>query len=147
MKQFFAFIIAGLLIAGCAAGGAGNPDEDIVEITERFFVTQLMELFTNPDEFIGRTIRYEGMFSSHLWEHTGEYFHFVYRYTDGCCSPEETAGLEVYLNNFEPLPDNAWVEVVGVFERFESGGSSFLRLNVISLVELEERGAEFVSGM
>lgn len=147
-KVLVLFMVLSSLTLMAACSGESTSGSDYVhEITERFFAMQFFEMSMNSDDFIGRTIRYEGMFTTNYWEPTSEYFHFVYRYTDGCCGPVEPLGLEVYLGNIEPLADNAWVEVTGVLERFQEGGQSFLRLNVTSLIEKEERGSEFVMGL
>jgi len=146
MKNMFtSFILLIVLTLGVGCTGSDvDPGNEVHEITERFFAMQFFEISINTEEFLGRTIRYEGMFITHYWEYTDEYFHLVYRYTEGCCNPVEPLGLEVYLDGIDPLPDGAWVEVTGILERFDYG---FLRLAVTSLIEKEERGAEFVVGL
>jgi len=141
MKKIFAVCIALLILSGCAA------EDDVFEITERFYVMQFMEIMMDADAYIGRTIRYEGMFGTIDLSFREDYFHHVYRNMLGCCGPEGPLGLEVYLNDIEPLPDGTWVEVSGILVRFEVDGRSFLRLDVTSLVELNERGLEMVPRM
>jgi len=104
----------------------------IIEITDYDFALQIQEIQTNRDDFIGRTIRYEGMFLSSYWE--GETIYFIGRLEGGCCG---LYAFEVYLNNFHRLDDETWVEVTGILEEFyvEATGRYFMRLNVIALEE------------
>ena len=146
MKKLFVIlaILLIMLFSGCAA----DASEEVHEITERFFAMQMFELFVEPEEFMGRTIRYEGLFATRTWTTTGEDFHMVYRYTAGCCEPmPEPLGLEIYLNDIDPVPEGAWVEITGILERFEVEGTGFLRLSAISMVEKDERGMELVAGL
>jgi len=121
-------------------------EENIVYIGERFFATQIHEiLYLNTDEYIGRTIRYQGMFWAFHWDETGSNHFYVTRYTYGCCGDYDSSiGFELHLNRTQPLPDGAWVEVTGVLEESDGDGLQHVRLRVISLIELEERGMEFV---
>lgn len=130
-------VVLGLLLVGCASNG---DSDDVIEIGERFFVTQFEDIVLNANRYLGRTIRYEGAFQSFFWEPTGEQLYFALRFTQGCCS-DEPIGFELYLDDIEPVADNTWVEITGVLEEY---GEGFLRLQVISLTEPAERGAERV---
>jgi len=156
-------IISITLLTGCsddndAINNTGSDDDlgevDVVEIDERFFLTQIMHITRNADEYIGRTIRYEGMFQSFYWPASG-FFYMVNRNTWGCCGEDGMVGFEVNLGDIEPLADNAWVEVYGVLEWYVVEWTAdeehdreplrVLRVAIESLTELDERGEEFVS--
>jgi len=144
MKKLAALVIATLLLAvllltGCS-GGSGD---DVIEIGERHFVNQVDEIFLNSSQYLGRTIRYAGMFRTFNWPATGEEFYFVIRYTFGCCG-EEPIGFELNPDGLDLLPNGTWVEITGVLERYEDAEFSSLLLRVVSMVELDEPGAEFV---
>jgi len=143
--KILAIIMALLLLAGCTSS-AGEAEDSVFEISERFFSTQFVEIFLNVDDFIGRTIRYEGIFEE-FNNASGEHFYVVFRYIVGCCGIEGHLGLELILNDIEPLPDGTWTEVSGILAMHEEGGQSVLRLDVISLVELDTRGLEAVPGL
>ena len=138
-----AVLILALLLSACAAEG----DDDVVEISERFFITTFQEIHLNSELYIGRTVRYEGMFRTFQWPDTDEDFYMVYRYVPGCCSPDDgmSIGFIVDLNNIAPLEDNAWAEVTGVLEVYERADAARFRVNVTSLTQPAERGAEFVT--
>jgi len=141
MKRLTAVFLIVLLLAGCSS----SDDADILEIGERFFVTQIEQIYLDPETYLGRTIRYEGIFFSTYWE--GEHFHYVIRYTfDGCCGNDSMTGFEVLLNGIEPFPDDTWVEVTGVLEEYELDLHTILVVNATSVTEKPERGLEFVIG-
>ena len=146
MKKILLLFVSVLLLASLLAGCGGDPaGAGIVEIRERFFVREIHAINMNADEYVGRTVKYEGLFQSFYWAETGEYFFQVYRYVFDCCGTDKAAGFEVYLGDIAPLPDGAWVEVIGVLEWYEVvEGSPFLRVAAISVRELDERGAETV---
>ena len=140
MRKLLALLLAALLLAGCAANGS---DDDVVEIEDRFFLTQVNHIWRNTDEYVGRTIRYEGMFRAFYWPATG-LFYMVHRYTLGCCGNDGITGFEVYLGDIEPFADDTWVEVDGILEWYETDTLRILRVAATSITELEERGREVV---
>ena len=135
MKKVMIVLVAAmlLLLVGC-------DNDGIYVIRERHFVNQIDNIFMNHNRYLGRTIQFEGMFGSYVNPETGAPGHYTYRYTYGCCGDDGLLGFGLVLGEINPVADNSWVEVTGVLE--EDG--QFLVLNVISLIELEERGAEFV---
>jgi len=135
-----ALLVCLLFLVGC--GGDAMDEDNIVLITERFFVQQTQEIWLNPQGYIGRAIRYQGMFFSQDWE--GETFHMVVRFADDCCGGGGAIGFEVYIGDIEPFADDTWVEVTGILEFHDDGDGEILRLNVVSLIEMEERGASTV---
>jgi len=102
-------------------------------LDQDFLIPQLKKIHFNSADFLGRTIRYEGLFARfYLGD---ELIFFVGVEGEGCCGPLE--GLEVYLNNITPVDDYTWVEIAGVLEElYEEDWGHFLRLNLISLVSM-----------
>jgi zinc transport system permease protein len=117
-----------------------------VEIKEKMFIAQTNDVYLNPDEYLGKTIKLEGLFKSDEYPGGGQEYHFVLRYGPGCCGNDGSAGFEVAWEAQTAWPENdAWVEAVGVLDSYEEDGYPYLYLSLVSLVEKEERGAEFVS--
>ena len=162
MKKFlFPIMLVFLLfVAGCASTATQETNTsadrvlniedfegDIVYIGERFFATQITDIMLNSTEqYLGRAIRYEGIFWISYWPPSGRDHYYVIRFTDGCCgSHHGSVGFELYLNGIAPVPDGAWVEVTGVLERSQGDSIQHVHLRAISIVELEERGTDFVS--
>lgn len=124
-----------------------QPDEsDILEIQERLFLAQINDIYLNPDEYVGKTIRYQAIYMNNLeWAEEGQpIVHFVIRYAPGCCGDDGQAGFEVRWNGEYPEM-NDWVEVVGVLkqETFQSG-FKIIYLELLSITVQETRGKEFV---
>jgi len=109
-----------------------------VEISERMFATHINHITMNCDDYLGRTIRIEGIF---LRYDPNEPLYVVYRtLSDGCCVRK--VGFEVKWPGgiTRPYPaDDSWVEAIGVLRR---RGLLYLELN--SLTVLNRRGAGIV---
>jgi len=118
---------------------------DVIEIREKMFIAQTNEIYVNAGDYLGRMIKYEGIFDESVWEEDGQTYHFVIRYGPGCCPGiDNTAGFEVNWDKEYPKQDD-WVEVVGVLEEYGEDGEYYLRLALTSLTVLDKRGAEYVS--
>ncbi|GBR76183.1 zinc transport system permease protein [Candidatus Termititenax persephonae] len=118
-------------------------DAKLVEIRENFFVTQTNEIYANALDYLGRTLKYEGIFSVYEDPDTQKKYYAVIRYGPGCCGTDLNAGFEVIWD--KPYPEtNAWVEAVGVLEEYDDSGIRALRLNLASLKILPTRGKERV---
>jgi hypothetical protein len=124
--------------------------EAVVEIKEKMFIAQTNDVYLNPEDYLGRTIKLEGLFKAYSEEDYGASYCFVIRYGPGCCGNDGSAGFEVAWDEgftLEPLypEEDAWVEAVGTLKSYEEDGFPYLYLSLSSLDVKEERGAEFVS--
>ena len=133
MKKLM-FAIAILLLISFV--GCADSDDDVVVITERFFVMQMTDIVINHRNYEGRTIQMEGLFRE-IQGLTRD-FYVVMRYA--VCCEIKPFWFEVSLNGFEPLENDAWVEVIGTLD-MQTG---LPVLQVTSLTELEERGEVLV---
>jgi len=129
-----------LILSACGQGAGADGEGDIIVIGERFFVNQVVEIVMNANQYTGRTIQFEGIFRAINNAQTGDNHFFVMRFTQGCCGIE-MIGLEVLMEDRTPIDDDAWVEVTGILEIID--GLPMLR--VTAIIEMDERGAEFVS--
>ncbi len=120
-----------------------EPDGDVIEIKEKLFVAQTNDVYYNPDDYMGKTFKYEGIFDSYDDPYNGQTYYAVIRYGPGCCGIDANAGFEVKWDKAYPNK-NDWVEAVGVLEEYEENGQHYLRLALSSLSVLPERGAETV---
>ena len=117
----------------------------IIEIKEKLFIAQVNDVYLNPDDYMGKTIKLEGIFKRETYG--AQDYCFVLRYGPGCCGADGNAGFEVMAEgaakNYPAVDD--WVEAVGVLKSYEEDGFPFLYLALSSLTKLDKRGAEFVS--
>lgn len=136
-----------LAFSGCSGGeeGAAGPEETSVDvdITEKMFVAQINDIYLNPQNYLGKTLRLEGMFKSTADLSTGSSYRFVYRNGPGCCGTDTMPGFEVKGDGNYP-EDNTWVRATGVLEEYEEDGRPYFQLRLSELKVLEERGLETV---
>ena len=147
MRKVFALAVACLmllvLLAGCGGGNGDNGgDEPVIEIGDRLFIMQVDNIYTNPQRYLGRTVRLQGIFETHHWE--GQTNHVVFRNAPGCCGDDGMVGFLLNLDGAASPADNAWVEVTGELERFGMMPNE-IRLRVLDIEEMAERGMEFVN--
>jgi putative membrane protein len=117
--------------------------QEIIEIRERMFITEVGYYQINARHYLGRTIKLEGIL---MWIHwDGDEYYLVYRYGPGCCGNDGIVGFEVLWseNNMEYPEHGSWVEAIGVLKRDEHCEHA-IYLDLVSLTALETRGREFV---
>jgi hypothetical protein len=128
---------------------ARTPPGELVEIGEKLFIAQTNDVYLNPDEYLGKTIRLQGLFKQMRYEGGGGYC-FVLRYGPGCCGNDGSAGFEVSWDREDPDPppypnEDDWVEAEGVLGYYREDDYPYLYLDLLSLTVKETRGAEFVN--
>ena len=143
MIKVFLLALILVLFTACGEGvlADGTLPENVIEIDDHAFATRVQDILLDAENYVGRAIRYEGIF----WRFPIPDAHvdMVFRLMASCCSTLEI-GFEVYLNDIEIPPNDTWVEVLGILEPFEYRGQTFFRLNVLTLEERPERGVDFI---
>jgi hypothetical protein len=123
-----------------ASGAATKVD---IEIGEKMFISQTNDIYLNVDDYLGKTVKYEGIFDVYAFPEEDFEYYSVIRYGPGCCGYDGNAGFEVVWDGDYPKQDD-WVEAVGVLEIYEEEGYEYLRVRLSSLTVLDTRGAEYV---
>jgi len=122
------------------------PAKGVVEIKEKMFLAQVNDVYLNPEDYLGKTIKLEGIFKEERGYEKS--YCFVIRYGPGCCGNDGNAGFEVAWakEDARPYPaDDSWVEAAGELKMYEEDGySQYLYLDLFSLNVLNKRGAEMV---
>ncbi|MDR1564570.1 MAG: hypothetical protein LBS74_06400 [Oscillospiraceae bacterium] len=116
----------------------------VIEIKEKMFITQTNDIYTNSEDYLGKTIKYEGIFTTYAVPDSDAVYYSVIRYGPGCCGNDSNAGFEVVWDKEYPN-ENDWVEAVGVLEQYEENNCVYIRLRLSSLNVLPVRGVEKVS--
>ena len=148
----FYVIITAFFLSGCsdAKKNAGAANEmtrgEIIEIRERMFIGQVNNVYLNARDYIGKTIKLEGIFKEEYGVGEKPYY-YVIRYGPGCCGDDGNVGFEVTWSENQDFPKpESWVEAVGVLkENTENEYFSYLYLDLSSLTPLNKRGMEYVS--
>lgn len=139
-----------------AQSAAANPHEgvalpdtsgEVIEIREKLFIAQTNDIYLNGADYLGKTVKYEGIYKNTGGEEGSQspVIHYVIRYGPGCCGFDSNAGFEVRWDGDYPNVDD-WVEVVGTLheEQYQSG-LKVLYVEVTSMTIKDERGAEYVA--
>ncbi|MDR3279667.1 MAG: hypothetical protein LBT23_04065 [Synergistaceae bacterium] len=144
MMRYLRKIFVFAFFVGFFLAPSAFADDEIIDIKEKMFVTQTNDVYVNPDEYMGRTIRLEGILG--VIDDVDPICYFVYRFGPGCCGYDSNAGFEVVWHNENATypSDNDWVEATGVLESYEDEGEPFIRLSLKSLIVKAERGKERV---
>jgi uncharacterized membrane protein YcgQ (UPF0703/DUF1980 family) len=120
--------------------------EDVIEIKDKLFIAQVNDVYVNPEDYLGKTIKLEGIFKEERGNNKS--YCFVLRYGPGCCGLGGNVGFEVAWDKEkgEPYPvEDSWVEATGELKTYEEDGySDYLYLDLISLNVLKKRGTETV---
>jgi uncharacterized membrane protein YcgQ (UPF0703/DUF1980 family) len=120
-------------------------DSEIVEVKEKMFATQISDICINSSSYLGKTVKYEGIFKQDAGVSGEIAGYYVIRYGPGCCGNDSPVGFEVILNGQKSAKDDDWVEVAGILEEQDYSGFKVLRLKLSSLKVLEKRGKEMVN--
>lgn len=121
-----------------------KDEDDVFVIREKMFITQINDIYLNPDEYKDKTIRLEGIFDAYEDPEDSKYNkYYVIRYGPGCCGNDGVAGFQILFNGDKPKP-NDWIEVTGELQMVVEDGSEYVALKVNDLKVLTERGAEYV---
>jgi zinc transport system permease protein len=136
-------------IAGPAAGTAAANKDTTIEIIEKMFIAQTNDVYLNPEDYMGKTIKLEGIFVSEQYEGMESPYCFVLRYGPGCCGNDGNAGFEIAWDNTEAGKTwpaaNDWVEAEGVLKTYEEDGYPYIYIALATLKVLDKKGAEFVT--
>ncbi|MDR2043029.1 MAG: hypothetical protein LBQ15_01410 [Clostridium sp.] len=136
----------GSVTHGTAEDLTGAAAGDLIEIKEKMFIAQTNDVYFNTEDYLGKTLKYEGIFCEYTDPQTGLVYYSVIRYGPGCCGVDANAGFEVSWGQDAQYPEpDDWVEAVGVLEEYEEDGFMYLRLDLQSLTVLDVRGEEYVS--
>jgi uncharacterized membrane protein YcgQ (UPF0703/DUF1980 family) len=138
------------LVLVAAGGPKTESGNKIVEIKEKMFIARTNDIYLNPGDYMGKTIKLEGLFKREAYPGSDSPYCFVLRYGPGCCGNDGSAGFEVSWDREDgnPLeyPElDSWVEAVGVLKSYTEDDYPYLYLGLLSLTVKEQRGAEFVA--
>lgn len=119
-------------------GQAKEADIDLTEMSSDMVYATVYQILSDPNSYVGKTIRAKGVYTASNYEETGQYYHFVViADAAACCSQ----GLEfVWGDGTHVYPDEypqeqAEIIVTGTFETYTEGEEEtmYAHLNHASL--------------
>ncbi|MDR0586638.1 MAG: metal ABC transporter permease [Treponema sp.] len=129
-------------------GQTVKPSGPVIEIKEKMFIAQTNDIYLNAEDYLGKTIRLEGLFKTDSYDDLSKTYCFVMRYGPGCCGNDGSAGFEVAWPDDAKRPypkEDDWVRAEGALQYYEEDGYPYLYLALASLTVEQNRGAEFVT--
>ena len=131
--------------SGIVRKSEGKPEIDtnnILTITDNYFIQQANDLYYNINEYLGTTIKIEG-FIYYYTDENGDTCYAIVRNSPGCCGNDGLAGVDIRYDEDYPEKDT-WVEVVGVLDSDTTFGRTIPVIKVNTMTEKEE-GVTFVT--
>ena len=107
-------------------------DFDLTALSSTMVYAEVYNIMTEPDDYIGKTIKMKGPYYTTFYEETNLYYHYVIvEDATACCAQ----GLEFIWNGEHICPDDypeeeSKIEVAGVFGSYDELGSTYYYLAV-----------------
>ena len=115
---------------------ADGVDVDLTSVSTSIAYSELYIMLTQPEEFIGKTVRMHGTFGAYQDPATNNYvFGCLLQDATACCAQGlefVLAGKHNYPEDYPPL--NSEITVEGVFETYSQNGYQYCTLKNASLI-------------
>ena len=130
---------AGGSVAGSlqeSEGSASDFDVDLTQLSSTMVYSEVYNMMTAPDGYMGKTVKMKGPFSVYHDEETGNYyFACIISDATACCSQ----GIEFVLTGEHTYPKDypelgTEITVTGIFDTYEENGYMYCRLNDAEIV-------------
>lgn len=142
-------IVAGIITVVVVSGNNEETNQTSAEeesnkadivMQDNYFITQINDIYINPDQYLGKTIEIEGFPMSYLQ------YKFVGRYGPGCCANDGYAYLEYeYSEQLELVDEKDWIKVKGTIEKGNDNGQPYIYIKATSVEKMDTRGNDTVS--
>lgn len=140
MKKIIAVIISIIMtfsLSACGGSvGSGSIDVDLTALSTTMIYSEVSNMMTAPDDYIGKTIKMTGTMAAYYDEAIDEYYQAcVISDATACCQQ----GLEFKLKGNKTYPDDypevdSEITVVGTFNTYEENGMTYARLEDAELM-------------
>ena len=152
MRRIFIFSVICVLllsVVGCSdsvdntQSGAKHTDDtsasvdiDLTSLSSTMVYSEVYNMVTVPDDYVGKTVKMDGQFTAYHDENTGrDYFTCVIADATACCSQ----GIEFELGDGYSYPDDYPQEgeeicVAGTFDTYDEGGYIYCTLRNARLI-------------
>ena len=115
-----------------AGPNSGGIDIDLSRLSGILTYSQVVNVYDAPADYVGKTIKLNGLYNASYIEDTDSYYHFIVVGDEALCCE---IGMEFVWSGDHKYPDDypeeyTEIEVVGVFESHEMRGNTYYRLRV-----------------
>ena len=112
--------------AAATENATGKVDVDLTVLSSTMVYSEVYNMLTAPESYVGKTVKMAGGYSSFLDESTGA----VYRVcmiadATACCAQ----GMEFVLKDGLPYPEmESDITVIGTFQLYDENGTTYCHL-------------------
>ena len=113
-------------IAATDGGNSAGVDLDLTQLSSTMVYSEVYNIMTSPEDYVGQTIRMEGQCLSAYYEPTKTtYYSIVIQDATACCAQ----GIEYVLSDGQGYPeDGGNATVTGRFESYDEEGTVWYHL-------------------
>ncbi len=112
-----------------------NVEVDLTQMSATMVYSEVYNMLTQPDNYLGKTVKMEGQYTEHYNEMTDKtYYACIILDATACCAQ----GMEFALANGFPgekPKEGDMICVAGVYDRYEEDGFPYYTLNHAVFVE------------
>jgi uncharacterized membrane protein YcgQ (UPF0703/DUF1980 family) len=108
------------------------------------FVEQCNDVYLNPEDYDGKSVKIEGLMDIYPSEEDGTTTYGVFRYGPGCCGNDGVAGFQLHTSKELTFQSEDWIEVNGTFRVAEDEGVITVVIETEDITLKAEQGTEFV---
>lgn len=107
-------------------------DVDLTALSSTMVYSEVYNMMSNPDDYIGKTVKMTGIFSSTHDDSTGkDYYACMIKDATACCAQ----GIEFILTDESKYPkEGDTISVIGVFDTYNEGQFRYSTLRDASIV-------------
>jgi len=148
MKKYLSILlficVISIVVTGCSdkAEIIDNTDVidlDISEMSSVLAYSQVVNIYESPDDYMGKTIKLNGLYYASYYDKTDLYYHYVVVGDETLCCQ---TGLKFVWNGEHTYPDDypeeqTEIELVGLFGSYEEFGKTYYFLTVDDLSVLK----------
>ena len=118
--------------SGTNSSPAEGVDVDLTVMSSTMVYSEVLNMMTTPEDYIGKVIKMEGIYSTFHDAATGKsYYACIIQDATACCAQ----GIEFVLadGNY-PESNNQTLSVVGTFDTYDESGTKYCTLRNATLV-------------
>jgi len=113
-----------------ASEKAEGIDVDLTTLSSTMVYSEVYNMMTTPDDYMGKTVKMDGTFSVYEDENTGKtYFACLVSDATACCSQGIEFCTKEELKYPEDYPEvGAYIKVTGTFDKYDEDGTTYCQL-------------------